>query len=99
MFLIVLDNAVKFSPEDSEISVSLNGNVLSISDRGIGIPENELPYIFDRFYKTKSEDNKSGSGLGLAIAKQIAERHKISISVESREGEGTTLKFDFTGAK
>jgi signal transduction histidine kinase len=95
MLLIVLDNAVKFSPEGSEISVSLGGNILSISDRGIGIPESELPFIFDRFYKTKSEDNKSGSGLGLAIAKQIAERHGIAITAESRDGEGTTFKFVF----
>ncbi len=95
MFLIILDNAVKFSPPGSEITVSLENGTVSVSDSGVGIPEKELPYIFDRFYKTKSEENKSGSGLGLAIAKQIAERHGVTISVESRESEGTTFRFHF----
>ncbi len=99
MLLIVLDNAVKFSPDGSEISVKLEGSVLSVSDKGPGIPENELPYIFDRFYKTVSEENKSGSGLGLAIAKQIAERHGIAVSAANIEGRGAKFSFDFTNIK
>jgi len=95
MFLIILDNAIKFSPENSIVKVSLNGKTVSIQDQGIGIPKEELPHIFDRFYKVKSEENKSGTGLGLAIAKQIADRHKIGISVTSFQNEGCEFKFQF----
>ena len=66
-----------------------------ISYRGPGIPPDVQPYIFDRFYKTQSEDNKTGSGLGLAIAKQIAERHAIEISVSSKSVSGAEFRFVF----
>lgn len=95
MFLIVLDNAIKFSPQGGRVEVSLKGGSVIISDSGPGIPEKDLPYIFDRFYKTASEDNKSGSGLGLAIAKQIAERHKASVTAENRENGGALFRFNF----
>ncbi len=95
MFLIILDNAVKFSPKGAAVTVSFDGSAVSIRDNGPGIPENDLPYIFDRFYKARSEENKSGSGLGLAIAKQIAERHNISISVRSKINEGAEFRFEF----
>lgn len=95
MFLIVLDNAVKFSPVGGEIRVSLNNRIVSISDRGNGIAEADLPHIFDRFYKVVSEENKSGSGLGLTIAKQIADRHHIEVAVTSKLNEGTKFQFEF----
>lgn len=68
MFLIALDNAVKFSPTDSEIHVSLKNKIVTISNKSDGIVDEDLPHIFDRFYKAKSEEIKNGSGLGLAIA-------------------------------
>lgn len=95
MLLIVLDNAVKFSAAGSIIHVSLNNRIVTISDQGNGIPEEDLPHIFDRFYKAKSEENKSGSGLGLAIAKQIADRHNIGVVVTSRLNKGTEFQFEF----
>jgi signal transduction histidine kinase len=95
MFLIILDNAVKFSPQGEVVSVSLKDRTVSIRDHGIGIREEDLPYIFDRFYKVNSEENKSGSGLGLAIAKQIADRHHIAVSVNSKMSEGTEFQFQF----
>jgi signal transduction histidine kinase len=95
MFLIVLDNAVKFSPPGSDVTVTLEDSAVTIRDRGAGITEEDLPHIFDRFYKTRSEENKSGSGLGLAIARQIAERHHIELSAESRPGEGASFRFAF----
>lgn len=95
MFLIVLDNAVKFSPAGSEIHVSLKNKIVSIRDQGKGITEEDLPHIFDRFYKVESEENKNGSGLGLAIAKQIADRHKIGVTVTSLLNEGTQFWFEF----
>ena len=95
MFLIILDNAVKFSPPGEEILVSLEGRTVSVRDHGRGITEEDLPHIFDRFYKVESEENKSGSGLGLAIAKQIADRHGIQVSVSSHPDEGTEFRFQF----
>lgn len=96
MFLIILDNAVKFSPPGGEILVSLEGKIVFFRDHGKGIAEEDLPHIFDRFYKVESEENKSGSGLGLAIAKQIADRHGIKVSVSSRPDEGAEFRFQFS---
>jgi len=95
MFMIVLDNAVKFSPAGGLIEVTQKGSRVSVTDHGSGISEAFLPHVFDRFYKVKSEDNKSGSGLGLAIAKEIADRHGARIAVKSKEGQGTTFEFHF----
>ncbi len=93
MLMIVLDNAIKFSPSGSSVCVRLKDNAISIADQGSGIPSEDLPYIFDRFYKVKSADNKTGSGLGLAIAKQIADRHGIRIEVKSEVNVGTAFVF------
>lgn len=90
MLLIVLDNAVKFSDPGEMVRVRLQGRVLSVADRGASIPEEELETIFERFVKTRQENNPNGTGLGLAIAKQIAERHGIDIRVSS-EPEGDTV--------
>ena len=95
MFLIILDNAIKFSQDGSAIDVLLKDRVVSISDRGKGIAKEDLPHIFDRFYKVKSEENINGSGLGLAIAKQIAERHSVEVSVNSEVDAGTEFRFKF----
>lgn len=93
MILIVLDNAIKFSPEGSSVEVVLADNLLTIQDYGEGIPKEDLPYIFDRFYKARSEANKTGTGLGLAIAKQIADRHAILLWAESIKGKGACFFF------
>ena len=90
MLMIFLDNAVKFSPENSTVEVKLASRRLTVADHGPGIKEEDLIHVFDRFYKTRGEDNKSGSGLGLAIAREIAERHVIALSMQSEYGKGTT---------
>ena len=90
MLMIFLDNAIKFSPLVGTVEVVLQGNTLKIIDHGCGIPENDLPHVFERFYKTRVETNKSGTGLGLAIAKEIAERHEIKVSMIS-EPDVTTV--------
>lgn len=99
MFTVVLDNALKFSPTDAPVEVSVkkdaSGCQVAVTDHGTGIPEEDIPHIFDRFYRERSEQNKTGTGLGLAIARQIAERHGIQISCESRLGEGTSFIFLF----
>jgi len=95
MFLIVLDNAVKFSPNGSTITVSLVRGCVTVRDEGPGIAPEELDLIFDRFHKTSTEANHGGSGLGLAIAKQIAQRQGIRISVQSEPGHGATFRFEW----
>ncbi len=103
MLMIVLDNAIKFSKENSIVKITMSmiedKTVITIYDNGDGISKNDLPYIFDRFYKTKSFQNQDGTGLGLAIAKQIATRHSIVISVNSQEMMGSEFSFHFPNAK
>jgi len=102
---IFLDNAVKYSPEKSVISVSLsriqNHLELKIKDEGKGIKQSELPHIFDRFYRadsSRSSTNVQGYGLGLSIAKSIADLHDARVSVQSTPGKGTTIKVRFAAA-
>lgn len=95
MFLIILDNAIKFSPQGDTVTVAIKDKTVAIKDNGIGIPKEDLPYIFDRFYKVKSDENKNGTGLGLSIAKQIADRHGVNILVNSKQNEGTEFIFQF----
>ena len=95
MILTVLDNAIKFTPQGSTVSISAHGHELSVSDEGPGIDEEELPQIFERFYKTRSAENFSGTGLGLAIASEIAQRHDIEIIASNRESGGAKFTFVF----
>ncbi|MBR5279520.1 MAG: HAMP domain-containing histidine kinase [Clostridia bacterium] len=96
MLLIVLDNGIKFTEvPEHPVRVVFKQGVVSITNIGPGIPEQELSSIFERFYKSRSETNKNGTGLGLAIAKQIAIRHSVGISVRSIPGGKTTFWFDF----
>ncbi|MEL7647628.1 MAG: HAMP domain-containing sensor histidine kinase [Sedimentibacter sp.] len=95
MFMIVIDNAIKFSKENSIIYISLNNNIVTVKDHGIGISKEDMPYIFNRYYRIKSEENKTGTGLGLTIAQQIANRHNVEMDAESEPGMGTSFMFKF----
>ena len=95
MVMIILDNAVKFSTENEKVFVNLEKGNLIIKDNGEGIKKSDLPYIFDRFYKSNYENNKKGTGLGLSISKQIAMRHGINLKAESTLGEGTSFIFSW----
>ncbi|MGN0505060.1 MAG: sensor histidine kinase [Lachnospiraceae bacterium] len=99
MFLVIIDNAIKFSKEHSSIYITVEKKEetveISIRDEGVGISEEELPNIFDKFYKSKLRQNAKGSGLGLAIARQICLKHDGTIRVDSKVGEGTNFVFTF----
>jgi signal transduction histidine kinase len=93
----LLDNAVKYSNGNKDITVSLRREgdfvVISVTDKGIGIPRDEQAKIFDRFHRvgTGLVHDVKGSGLGLAIVRHIVEAHRGKVSVESRPGEGSTF--------
>jgi heavy metal sensor kinase len=94
----VLQNGIKYTQRGGELKISLQNEgefvLLTIQDTGIGIPEKDLPLIFNRFYrvdKARTRD-EGGSGLGLSICRQIAEAHKGKIEVESKLGVGTRFK-------
>ncbi|PUA37930.1 two-component sensor histidine kinase [Paenibacillus elgii] len=97
VWLNLLHNSIKFTPAGGTIGVRLKRNgqqaVVFVTDTGIGIPENDVTHIFERFYKADRSRNRStgGSGLGLAIVKRIVEMHTGSVAVQSVHGKGTTL--------
>lgn len=100
MFMIILDNAIKFSSEESVIYLHIweeedQGLKISIRDEGVGILEEELPNIFEKFYRSKLRQNAKGSGLGLTIAKQIVQKHGGTVQVNSKMNEGTEFIFTF----
>ncbi len=98
LFLNILDNAVRYTPSGGTIAASLarrdSSAVASITDTGIGIPAEHLPFIFDRFYRVDKARTASdgGTGLGLSIAMSVAKMHGGAIEVESEPGQGTTFR-------
>lgn len=93
----LISNAIKYHHSQGNIFFSWNRHELSIRDDGPGISSNQLPYLFDRFYRTdKSRSSQvPGSGLGLAIVKKLADLQQILISVDSSEGRGTCVRLEF----
>ena len=100
MFAAFLDNALRYSPPDTLVKVELTASdsvaTLKFIDKGIGISKEDLPKIFDRFYRTdkartKLDTGESSVGLGLSVAKWIADRHGITVDVKSRLGSGSTF--------
>ncbi|MFL5695782.1 MAG: sensor histidine kinase, partial [Ktedonobacteraceae bacterium] len=97
VLVALMDNALKYTPYEGTVSLSLttseNSAVVKVSDTGIGISPDDLPHIFERFYRadqTRSRE-RGGSGLGLAIVESIVQEHQGSIEVESTPGKGSTF--------
>lgn len=109
VFSNLLSNAFKFTPEGGTVTLALRrapnedpgGVTIEVSDTGPGIPPDELPFIFDRFYRTRDAQLKRrpGTGLGLSVAREIVELHGGSIEVESRDGGGTTFRVKLLGGQ
>ena len=108
VILNLLHNAIKFTPKGGRILVRAAAQAgghapmvsVSIQDTGVGIPKEELPRIFERFYKVdKARKRGEGTGLGLAIAKHIVQGHGGRIWAESIEGRGSTFRFSLRAIK
>lgn len=101
LLIILMDNALKYTPEEGVISISANKTAhsvnISIEDTGVGIPESDLPFIFERFFRgDKIRSRTDGSmGLGLSIAHWIVDRHGGKIRAESKLGKGTRMTIQF----
>jgi NtrC-family two-component system sensor histidine kinase KinB len=103
VFTNLLTNAIKFTPAGGKITISVQpeGKMVrfTVADTGIGIPQEHLSRIFDRFYRVVRKDQVSGAGLGLAIAKEIVQAHGGEITARSREGEGSSFSFTLQRAE
>ena len=100
-FMNVVGNAVKYTPEGGTVEVSVSNHsgliTIEVKDSGIGIGEEDLPHIFDRFFRVKGKQTRSitGSGLGLSVVKKVVEGHNGFIEVESEQNVGTTFRLRF----
>ena len=97
VLMIFLDNAIKYSPEKTKIRIQLEVGdyvYIKIKDNGIGIPKEDIPFIWDRFYKVDKSrsDTDLGTGLGLSIAKHLIEMHNGIVTVDSEINKGTTFE-------
>jgi two-component system sensor histidine kinase MprB len=88
----LLDNAVKWSPPGRPVEVAVTGGEVTVRDHGPGIAEEDLPHVFDRFYRAPSARGLPGSGLGLAIVKHVTDAHGGEVVAEPVEGGGARLR-------
>ena len=95
----LLDNAAKYSPEGATVEVALRGDTLTVRDHGPGVPAEELPHIFDRFFRATNARGQAGSGLGLAIVKQVAERHGGGVTARAGADGGLAVALTLPGAR
>jgi len=93
----LLDNAAKWSPVEGTVTVRLVDGTLTVSDEGPGIPEEDLPHVFDRFYRSVAARSMSGSGLGLSIVRQVVERHGGTVSARTGPHGGALFTVSLPG--
>jgi two-component system, OmpR family, sensor histidine kinase MprB len=94
----LLDNAAKWSPPGGPVEIAVRDGEVSVRDHGPGISDDDLPHVFDRFYRSRAARGMPGSGLGLAIVKQVAESHGGSVVAERAEGGGTRMRLRLNGS-
>jgi len=95
----LIDNAVKYSPPGEPVEVRLRGRELTVRDHGPGISEQDLPYVFDRFYRGAEARGRPGSGLGLAIVRQVAAQQGGTVAAEHAPGGGALMRLRLPGAE
>jgi two-component system, NtrC family, sensor histidine kinase KinB len=99
----LLSNALKYTPAGGRVDIRTaaqdDGVLFSVADSGVGIPAEDLPRVFEKFYRGAGQGDTGGAGLGLAIAKEVVEAHGGEMSVESIEGKGTTFAFTLKAAE
>jgi two-component system sensor histidine kinase MprB len=95
----LIDNAIKYSPPGAPVEVALHGEQLTVRDHGPGIAAEDLPHVFDRFYRGAEARGRPGSGLGLAIVRQVAHQHRGSVLAEPAPGGGTLMRLCLPGAE
>ena len=103
LVMILLDNAIKFTPAGGEVCVRVSSSeervILTVEDSGIGISPDQMPHVFDRFYRGDPARGRSdGAGLGLSIARWIADAHRAEIEISSAPNGGTRVEVQFPGA-
>jgi two-component system sensor histidine kinase MprB len=94
----LLDNAAKWSPSGGDVEVGVHAGTLTVRDHGPGIADEDLPYVFDRFYRARAARGLPGSGLGLAIVRQVAKAHGGTVVAEHADGGGTRVVLSLNGA-
>jgi two-component system sensor histidine kinase MprB len=93
----LIDNAIKYGPADAPVEVALHGKELTVRDHGEGIAAEDLPHIFDRFYRGAEARGRPGSGLGLAIVRQLAAQQGGAVTAEPAAGGGTLMRLRLPG--
>jgi signal transduction histidine kinase len=103
VLLILLDNALRHAPDGSTIGIECASSgrriLIMVRDHGAGIPPEDLPHLFERFYRGRGENPESGSGLGLAIARELVEAMRGKIHIASNPGLGTTVTLELSAAE
>jgi two-component system, OmpR family, sensor histidine kinase MprB len=94
----LLENAAAWSPDGEQVSVTVRDGSVAVRDRGPGIADEDLPHVFERFYRASTARGKPGSGLGLAIVRQVAEAHGGRATVERAEGGGALVRLELEPA-
>lgn len=86
---IIIDNAIKYSPNKSIVKIGIKDEKIYISDEGTGISEEDLPHIFERFYRAEKSRTTDGYGLGLSLAQQLASQMNLKIEAKNNKPTGT----------
>ena len=91
-FLLILDNAIKYSENDTEVIIYIKNNKICIKDQGEGIKKEDIVHIFERFYRAEKSHTTKGYGLGLPLAKHLCDNMKLNLEAIKNEDRGMTFR-------